>query len=138
MFDIDSLEHFVRRIWIPDWADAQVNLDLQYMPRAENLSRHMQTAQAKPIVSGQACCCVPILQTTFLPLLEFVLRFKLLLLCSHSPNDVPPEPQRNVSIAAERGAVRPSMFKLLTLTTFFLRDRKEAGLTLNLSMCAQH
>ena len=24
----------------------------------------------------------------------------LLLLCSHSPNDVPPEPQRNVSIAA--------------------------------------
>ena len=31
------------------------------------------------------------------------------LLCSHSPNDVPPEPQRNVSIAAERGAVRPSM-----------------------------
>ena len=33
----------------------------------------------------------------------------LLLLCSHSPNDVPPVPQRNVSIAAERGAVRPSM-----------------------------
>ena len=32
----------------------------------------------------------------------------LLLLCSHSPNDVPPEPQRNVSIAAVRGAVRPS------------------------------
>ena len=31
-----------------------------------------------------------------------------LLLCSHSPNDVPPEPQRNVSIAAVRGAVRPS------------------------------
>ena len=29
------------------------------------------------------------------------------LLCSHSPNDVPPEPQRNVSIAAVRGAVRP-------------------------------
>ena len=28
--------------------------------------------------------------------------------CSHSPNDVPPEPQRNVSIAAVRGAVRPS------------------------------
>ena len=34
---------------------------------------------------------------------------KLLLLCSHSPNDVPPEPQRNVSIAAVRGAVRPSV-----------------------------
>ena len=32
----------------------------------------------------------------------------MLLLCSHSPNDVPPEPQRNVSIAAVRGAVRPS------------------------------
>ena len=31
-----------------------------------------------------------------------------LLLCSHSPNDVPPEPQRNVSIAAVRGAMRPS------------------------------
>ena len=30
------------------------------------------------------------------------------LLCSHSPNDVPPEPQRNVFIAAVRGAVRPS------------------------------
>ena len=32
----------------------------------------------------------------------------LLLLCSHSPNDVLPEPQRNVSIAVVRGAVRPS------------------------------
>ena len=32
-----------------------------------------------------------------------------LMLCSHSPNDVPPEPQRNVSIAAERGAVCPSI-----------------------------
>ena len=38
-----------------------------------------------------------------------------MLLCSHYPNDVPPplpppspEPQRNVSIAAVRGAVRPS------------------------------
>ena len=29
-----------------------------------------------------------------------------MLLCSHSPNDVPPEPQWNVSIAAVRGAVR--------------------------------
>ena len=33
---------------------------------------------------------------------------QLLLLCSHSPNDVSPAPQRNVSIAAVRGAVRPS------------------------------
>ena len=32
-----------------------------------------------------------------------------MLLCSHSPNNVPSEPQRNVSIAAVRGAVRPSM-----------------------------
>ena len=31
-----------------------------------------------------------------------------LLLCSHSPNDVPPEPQRNLSIATVRSAVRPS------------------------------
>ena len=28
------------------------------------------------------------------------------LLCSHSPNDAPPVPQRNLSIAAERGAHR--------------------------------
>ena len=33
-----------------------------------------------------------------------------LLLCSHSPNDVPTEPQRNVSIAAVRGAERPSKY----------------------------
>ena len=33
----------------------------------------------------------------------------LSLLCSHTPNDVPPEPQWNVSIAAVRGALRPSM-----------------------------
>ena len=31
-----------------------------------------------------------------------------MLLCSHSPNDVPPEPQRNVSITAVRGLVRRS------------------------------
>ena len=35
--------------------------------------------------------------------------FVVVVLCSHSPNDVPPEPQRNVSIAAVRGAVRPSI-----------------------------
>ena len=28
--------------------------------------------------------------------------------CSHSPKDVSPEPQRNISIAAVWGAVRPS------------------------------
>ena len=42
-----------------------------------------------------------------------------LLLCSHSPNDVPPEPQGNVSIAAVRGAMRLSksmiILKLLLL-----------------------
>ena len=42
------------------------------------------------------------------------LNLTLLLLCSHSRNDVPPVPQRNVSIAAERGAVRPSMLNLTT------------------------
>ena len=39
----------------------------------------------------------------------------VLLLCSHSPNDGPPphpEPQRNVSIAVVRGAVRPSKMVL--------------------------
>ena len=35
--------------------------------------------------------------------------FMFLLLWSHSPNDVPPVPQRNVSMAAVRGAVRPSI-----------------------------
>ena len=37
---------------------------------------------------------------------------EMLLLCSDSRNDVPPVPQRNVSIAAERGAVRPSTVKV--------------------------
>ena len=37
------------------------------------------------------------------------LKCLLLLLCSHSPNNAPPEPQWNVSIAAIRGGpVRPS------------------------------
>ena len=36
----------------------------------------------------------------------------LLLLCSHSLNDIPPEPQRTVSVAAVRGAVRPSNRKV--------------------------
>ena len=35
-------------------------------------------------------------------------KISYLLLCSDSRNDVSPVPQRNVSIAAERGAVRPS------------------------------
>ena len=44
----------------------------------------------------------------------------LLLLCSHSPNDVPPpEPQRNVSVAAVRGVVRPSKTKILLFSTLF-------------------
>ena len=36
---------------------------------------------------------------------------QLLLLCSHSLNEVPPEPQRNVFMAAVRGAVHPSIVK---------------------------
>ena len=36
------------------------------------------------------------------------------MLCSHSSNDVPPEPQRNVSIAAVRGAVLSSKFVGIT------------------------
>ena len=41
------------------------------------------------------------------PFLDRTVRL-LLLLCSHSHNDVPREPQRNVSIAAVQGAVRLS------------------------------
>ena len=37
-----------------------------------------------------------------------VIGLLLLLLCSHSPDDVPPESHWNVSIAAERDAVYPS------------------------------
>ena len=44
---------------------------------------------------------------------------RLLLLCSHSPNDVPHEPQRNVSIAAVRGAVRPSNLRPVFETAAF-------------------
>ena len=44
----------------------------------------------------------------------------LLLLCSHSPNDVPPEPQRNVSIAAVRSAVRPSKTHFNPLSYAFI------------------
>ena len=46
----------------------------------------------------------------------------LLLLCSHSPNDVSPEPQRNVSIAAVRGAVRPSNFLIQLTKVMYLID----------------
>ena len=51
-------------------------------------------------------------------LIAFILsELCLLLLCSYSPNDVPPEPQRNVSIAAVRGAVRPS-YRTLSFCLF--------------------
>ena len=43
------------------------------------------------------------------------LEILLLLLCSHSPNEVTPEPQRNVSIAAVRGAVHPSKLEILLI-----------------------
>ena len=54
----------------------------------------------------------------------------ILLLCSHSPNDVPHEPQRNVSITAIRGAVRPSKFvcDLVRVSVFYLtRDKMLDG-----------
>ena len=50
------------------------------------------------------------------------LRTSLLLLCSDSRNDVPPVPQRNVSIAAERGAVRPSTLRTSSLVTWSLYE----------------
>ena len=49
-----------------------------------------------------------------------------LLLCSHSPNDVLPEPQRNVSIAAVRGAVRPSRFYAHLLRQIFIHSDYDA------------
>ena len=51
----------------------------------------------------------------------------ILLLCSHSPNDVPPVPQRNVSIAAERGAVRPSTSSLYLRGESFIIRWEGAG-----------
>ena len=47
----------------------------------------------------------------------------LLFLCSHSPNDVPPEPQRNVSIATVRGAGRPSVMIFELKTTCIAQAR---------------
>ena len=44
----------------------------------------------------------------------------VILLCSHSPNDVPPEPQRNVSIATVRGTGRPSNTRNVSFATTFL------------------
>ena len=38
-------------------------------------------------------------------------------LCSHSPNDVSPEPQRNVSIAAVRGTVPEGLFKRIYMSS---------------------
>ena len=44
-------------------------------------------------------------------------------MCSHSPSNVAPEPQQNVSIAAVRGAVRPSIrLEVNVLTHFILAD----------------
>ena len=45
-----------------------------------------------------------------------------MLLCSHSPNDVPPEPQRNVSIAAVRGAVCPSKRPMIISICTYILD----------------
>ena len=59
------------------------------------------------------------------------------LLCSHSPNDVSPEPQRNESIAAVRGAVHPSKKgKTMFLTYFILVDSSNiARVHLSFSGC---
>ena len=40
-----------------------------------------------------------------------------ILLCFHSPNDVSPEPQRNVSIAAVRGTVPEGLFKRIYMSS---------------------
>ena len=45
-----------------------------------------------------------------------------MLLCSHSPNGVPPEPQRNISIAAVRGAVRPSKRSMINSICTYILD----------------
>ena len=56
---------------------------------------------------------------------------KFMVLCSHSPNDVPPEPQQNVSIAAVRGAVRLSKGKFIyLLDSFTLINWKRSCITI--------
>ena len=66
----------------------------------------------------------------------------LLLLCFHSPNDVPPEPQRNVSIAAVQGAVRlsesvPKNFSAYFCTLRILKAYNEAKTPESLEMKLQ-
>ena len=50
----------------------------------------------------------------------YFLTILMLLLCSHSPNDVPPKPQQNISIAAVRGAVRLSNTILILCECSFI------------------
>ena len=62
----------------------------------------------------------------------------LLLLCSDSRNDVPPVPQRNVSIAAERGAVRPSTEPVLFFIQIILYTRGNTRLiTSSVKSCSR-
>ena len=47
---------------------------------------------------------------------------QLLLLCSHSHNDVPPEPKQNVFMAEVRGAVRTSIVKQFVKGSSFMQE----------------
>ena len=60
---------------------------------------------------------------TILQPLVFATGF-VLLLCSHYPNDIPPEPQQNVSISAVRGTVCRPILGLLVLLLPFIPDSK--------------
>ena len=61
--------------------------------------RWIESAKTREVITNFA----------FTPVISAYQTFHSLLLCSHSLNDVPPEPQRNVSIAVVQGAVRPSI-----------------------------
>ena len=50
------------------------------------------------------------------PFKSLITIVNLLLMCSISHNDVPTTPQRNVFMAAVRGAVRPSITTILSHT----------------------
>ena len=52
----------------------------------------------------------------------------MLLLCSYSHNHVPPEPERNVSMAGIRGTVRPSMIGMSQLISLLFSSGCHAKL----------
>ena len=69
---------------------------------------------------------------------ETILSLIMLLLCSHSHNDVPPEPQRNISMAAVRGAVRPSMSLIMTrFAAFYIQDSEQYSIDTEVSASLQ-